>query len=66
MKKPKWQRKLLKVDVKHIRDTTDSGTLAQFKSNLDWQRKRDEENDNPQGDQMTCMECNHIANKLGI
>ena len=65
-KKPKWQRRLLKRDIRHIRDTTTNGTLSQFKANLEWQRRRDKENGDPVGYKMTCMECHGIALKLGI
>ena len=62
----KWHRKITKSELKHIRETTHSCTLEQFKRNVKWQRDRDAENDNPQGNQMTCMECHFIARKLGV
>ncbi len=62
-KRPRWQRKLTKAEIKHIRETTDTGSLAQFKRNLEWQRERDTEN--PDGP-VTCLECRHIANVIGI
>ena len=59
----KWQAKLTKKELKHIKETTNDCTLREFKSNLKWQRELDAKHpDAP----FTCVECNHIANKLGI
>ena len=54
--KPKWHKKLNKKDLKHIRETTDTGSLKQFKVNFEFQEKYN----------MRCWECKNIADKLGI
>lgn len=55
--KPKWQRKLKASEIEHIRLTTFSGTLAQFKANRAGQIAHPDHG---------CSECRHIALKLGI
>jgi hypothetical protein len=52
----KWQRKLTKKEIGHIKETTNRPTLEQFKRNFEHQ----------QGSQFPCWECRAIARKLGI
>ena len=61
--KAKWQRKLTKKEIKHIKETTDRGTLIEFKRNhIQHEIWREEfpENSDP------CRECREIAKKLNF
>ncbi len=53
-KKPKWQKNLTKGDIKHIKDTTFSGTLAQFRSNRKWHKETN----------VHCWDCVAIERKI--
>ncbi len=55
--KKTWKNKITKKELKHIRETTDTGTLQQFKSNRAWHKKQDKE---------PCWDCRLIARKLGL
>ncbi len=55
--KPKWQKNLTKWEIEHIKVTTDSNTLKQFKRNRTQHRSHTTE---------PCVECRHIAIKIGI
>jgi hypothetical protein len=57
----KWQNKITKKQLKHIKETTDTGTLAQFIFNREWHRERMAE-----GEREPCFECREIALRLGI
>ena len=59
----KWHKGITKAELKHIKVTTRTGTLAQFKGNIDRQRKWDA--GNPNGP-WSCSECANIARKLGL
>ena len=57
----KWQNKLTKKELKHIKDTTDSNTLLSFKANREHQlRLKEKDGREP------CWECRFIAEKLGL
>ena len=56
MKKAKWQKKLTIAQIWHIKETTQSGTLAQFKRNRIGQI----------AEGIECFECKEIAKKLKI
>lgn len=60
MTKKKWQRPLTAKEVKHIRETTETGTLEQFKQN----RARQIEDE--AADFTPCWACRMIARKLGV
>ena len=47
----KWERKLTAAERKHIKDTTSNNTLREFKINCHGA--------------IGCLECKHIAIKLG-
>ena len=55
----RWQDKLTKKELKHIKETTTTPTLAHFKTN------RKHHNAEPGGKE-PCYECRHIAIKLGL
>ena len=61
MKKAKWQKPLKKSEIDHIKETTDSGTLRQFKANRKFHLERKTKDDND-----PCLECRSIAIKLGL
>lgn len=61
MKKAKWQKPLKKSEIQHIKESTDSGTLAQFKRNREFHLKRI-----AAGEADPCIECRMIAIKLGL
>jgi hypothetical protein len=61
IKKAKWQRKLTVKQIKHIKETTDSGTLSQLKFNLAHHAKARAE-----GKREPCWECKEIARTLGL
>lgn len=52
----KWQKKLTKKELKHIKETTSDGTLRAIKTN----RLGQTENN------ITCHDCDIIARKLGL
>ncbi len=52
----KWQKKLTKKELQHVKETTQSCTLRSFRANREEQIR----------DNITCFECEHIARKLGI
>ena len=54
MKTAKWKKNLTAKEIKHIKETTDTGTLAQVKTNLAFQAK----------EKITCWDCRAIAAKL--
>jgi hypothetical protein len=56
----KWQNKLNKKELKHIKETTTNSTLAQFKFNREHQKKH-----TTNGIE-ACWECRAIAIKLGL
>jgi hypothetical protein len=57
----RWQKKLTKKELKHIKETTNRGTLSEFKSNREAQiAQKLSLNMEP------CWECRIIASKLGI
>ena len=58
----KWHKKVTIKELRHILESTTTGTLAQFKRNLDHQRAGDTWPDGT----MSCWECHFIAKKLGI
>lgn len=60
----KWKKKLTKKELKHIKETTNGGTLAEFKRNREWQVRPDQEF-GKEPDEM-CFECRSIARKLGL
>jgi hypothetical protein len=51
-----WKQRIGKRMTKHIKETTQGGTLYEFRSNLKWQVTSDQ----------PCYECRQIARKLGI
>jgi len=57
----KWQKKLNKGELKHIKETTDAPTLSAFKSN----REHHHEMKKKDGIE-PCYDCRHIAVKLGL
>jgi len=59
----KWQKKLIKSELKHIKETTLNGSLREFERNLESQREQDAKN--PNGP-FACVECMGIAHKLGL
>ena len=61
MKKPKWQIKLKKSEINHIKETTDSSTLVQFKRNREFHNKAKEKDGHE-----PCFDCRMIAQKIGI
>jgi hypothetical protein len=53
----KWQKKLNKKEMKHLKDTHEgTPTLKAFKATREWHLKN----------RVDCIECRHIALKLGI
>lgn len=52
--KPKWHKKLTKSEIKHIKDTTQTGSRAAFFRNREWQKENNVE----------CFECEIIERKL--
>ena len=54
---PKWKKKLTAAERKHLSETTDSSTLAQFKQNFEAQQTRTT---------MACWDCRSIARKVGL
>lgn len=52
--KPKWQKGLTKKEIQHIRDTTETGSLTQFRRNRKWQKEKDIE----------CWDCKTIERKI--
>jgi len=55
-----WKKKLVKAELKHIKDTTERGTLTEFLRNRAAQVKEEET-----GGLCQCYICRHIAQKLG-
>ncbi len=51
-----FRDKLNKADLKHLRETTEKGTLREFKRNRAIQIR----------DNITCFDCRIIARKLGL
>ena len=69
MKRKSWKDKLTEHELKHVRETTDTGALYQFKENREHQRAlvkahKEKFPDFPYSE--ACYECRHIALKLGI
>jgi len=74
----KWHKKVTIKELRHILESTTTGTLAQFKRNLDHQRAGGTWPDSPSNScimtrpptgsygTMSCWECHFIAKKLGI
>ena len=61
-KKGRWQDKLNKQDMKHLRETMKgTPTLKGLKANREFHRKCMAE-----GESDPCRECAHIAVKLGL
>lgn len=56
-----WKKKITKKQLKHIRETTDRCTLAEFKSNRAFHWK-----ERIAGRGESCYECRMIALRLGI
>ncbi len=52
-----WKQKIGKRALAHIAETTQRGTLTEFKKNLAAQRQNPADH---------CWECNRIAEKLGL
>ncbi len=61
--KPKWQKKLTQAEVRHIAETCFAGkaTLRGFKANREFHQLAIEK-----GQDDPCLECRHIAVKLGL
>ena len=57
----KWQKKLTKKQLKHIKETTDGGLLREFKSNREFHKK-----EKAAGKGELCFECRTIARRLGL
>lgn len=55
-KKNKWQNKVTKKQIKHIRETTDRCTLSELISNIRRQRTSG----------IRCWECEEIVHRLGL
>ncbi len=53
---PKWKRRLDARQRRHIKETTQRGTLAELRRNIDTQRR----------DDFPCWECEGIANRLNL
>lgn len=53
---PKWKQKLTKAQLKHLKETTERSTLAEFKRN----REAQVENN------FLCVECAEIARRGGV
>jgi hypothetical protein len=51
-----WKQKLGKRLMKHVTDTTERGTLAEVKRNLEHHRLTG----------ISCFDCKKIADKLGL
>lgn len=64
----RWQKKLTKKQMKHLRDSN-VPTLSAFKLLREGQKKVENENkdkDVPLGGRYPCYECYEIAKKLGL
>lgn len=55
MKRRTWQQKIGKRLTKHVIETTQRGTLREFKANHAAQRRG-----------LDCPQCDHIGRKLGL
>lgn len=55
----KWQKKITKKQLRHIKETTDNGTLREFKANREHHRNREQGRD-------LCYECRIIAIRLKL
>ena len=64
-RRPKWMKELTKGEIAHIRETTDTGTLTQFKINAAFHVERRAENGNDPRIE-PCWECKAIARKLHL
>jgi len=53
----KWQKKLTKAELKHVKDSTVNCTLKGLKRNREFQKRQTPD---------ACYECKAIASKLGI
>lgn len=66
----KWQKKLTKAQLRHVRETTSRGTLSEFMANRDQQLADMKERETP--DHMCaetlhgCWECREIAKRLAV
>lgn len=56
----RWRKKLTQKELKHIRETTERGTKAEFLRNRAAQVKEEK-----RGWPIPCFECRIIARKLG-
>ncbi len=56
-----WKKKLTKKELRHIAETTDNCLLREFTENRRWHNK-----EKADGRDDPCLECRHIAVKLGI
>ena len=61
-KKKSWKSKLSKVQLQHVRETTDNCLLREFKANraTHWKWRLAGRIDDP------CIECRLIALRLGV
>ena len=57
----RWQKKLTKKELQHVKETTFGGTLGSFKRNREGHRA-----EVAAGKPEPCFECRAIAIKLGI
>jgi hypothetical protein len=57
----KWQKKLTKKQLRHIKETTDGGLLREFKRNREAHNK-----EKAAGKSEPCWECRTIARRLGL
>ncbi len=55
-KKGRWQNRVTKKQLKHIRETTNRCTLTELINNIRGQR----------ADGIRCWECEEIAHRLGL
>lgn len=52
----KFQKKLTKKELQHLKETTTRGTLTEFRRNREHQQKEG----------IKCFDCRRIALKLGV
>lgn len=56
----RWQSKLTKKELQHVKETTERGTLSEFRRNFEAQEKH------RTADYEPCYDCWFIAKKLGL